>query len=226
VPNLGIILILAAAVASPAPSPTPTDPCGAPHTNLLAALNRPSIGFAACALKPGEGVAEIGYQNNVTSDTHAPQYPQGFLRFGAAPNLELGVFDSGVGAKYEMWHDGERALAADFLYSASTQTLNLDYSMPLGGNFSFASTLGAQSGRFFTLLPSAIVTDQWSPRAQAFIEAFGQTQISSAGGSLFGMDAALQYLLARNLEVDVEVGRTSSDGERLHYAGFGFGVKF
>jgi hypothetical protein len=182
-------------------------------------------------------VAEIGYQNNVGSDTHAPQYPQGFLRFGAARNVELDVFDSGIGAKYEMWHDSKRAFAADFLYTAptgasgftaggSTETLNLDYSMPIRGNFSVASTVGAQSGRFFSLLPSAVVTDQWSPRAQAFIEAFGQTRTSPQGGSLFGMDAAFQYLLARNLEVDVELGRTSSDGARLHYAGFGFGAKF
>jgi hypothetical protein len=255
VPNLGIILILAAAAASPSPSPAPANPCGGAHTNVLAAINRPSVGYSPCAVKPHEQLVEFGYENTTGAGGHAAQYPQGFVRFGIAPRWEFdligpaygaqalhgattsGFFDSGAGAKYEMWHDSERALAMDFLYTAPTgahaftagssvETMNLDYTMPIAGKFGFASTLGAQNGRFFSLLPSAIVTDQWSARAQAFIEAFGQTRVSPDGGSLFGMDAAVQYLLAPNLQIDAEVGRTASQGTQLHYAGFGFGVKF
>jgi hypothetical protein len=242
----------------PSPSPPP-DPCA----GLLAALNRPSVGFAACAVKREQNIDELGYQNTVGGGQHLAAYPQGFLRFGAATNLEVdligpqygtqtvplahqtGAFDSGFGAKYEFWHDDNRALAADVLYTLPTGaqfftagapivTLNIDYSMPISSKFGFASTLGAQSdfataldgvtsGRFFSTLPSVLITDQWNPRAQAFVEAFGQTRLRPDGASLFGMDAAVQYLLTPQLEVDVEAGRTVTPVSRLHYIGFGFG---
>lgn len=261
-----MILIFTAALASPAPSPTPrasADPCGTRHTNLLASLNRPSIGYSACAVKPRDAVAELGYAQASGTQSLAT-YPQGFLRYGAAPNFELdvigpaygvlhtpaarssGYFDSGLGAKYEFWHDGGRAFAADFLYTVPTgasqftaggpvATINLDYSAPLAGNFSIASTLGLQSahaaslaganGGFFSLLPSVVVADQWNPRAQAFIEAYAQTRTRPDGGASFGEDLALQYLLTPQVEVDVEIGRTASDVARSHYAGFGFGLR-
>jgi hypothetical protein len=266
VPNLGIILIFAALAAvgpSPTPSPAP-DVCGSPRNNLLATLNRPSIGFSACAVKPGEGVTELGYQN-APGDPGLVQFPQGFLRFGATNGAELdfigpayamlhaggtrtqGAYDSGIGAKYEWWHDRSRALATDFLYTAPTgaaqftagaptETLNLDYTMPLSGVFSIASTLGMQSSyaaaldgrgaRFFSSLPSLILTDQWNPRAQAFVEGFGQTRTRPDGGALVGLDAAFQYLLAPEVEIDMEAGRTITDVTRQHYVGFGFGVRF
>ena len=251
-----MILIFAALAAgpTPAPSPSPTadDVCGAAHTDLLAALNRPSIGFSACAVKQREGIAELGYSETAGSGGNLATYPQGFLRFGSARDLELDViaggrFDSGFGAKYEFWHDGTHALATDFLYTAPTgaasltaggptQTLNVDYTMPVSSNLSLSSTLGAQSdyasaldgsaGRFFNLLPSAVLSDQWNPRAQAFVEAYRQTRTRPDGGGLFGMDAAFQYLIAPQLEADIEVGRTVTDVNRSHYVGFGFGVRF
>ncbi len=263
-PNLGTILIFAA-LATPSPTPAPVDPCGAPRTNLLAALNRPSVGFSSCSVKAHESVAELGYARSSGEPAQSTTYPQGFLRFGVANGLELdfigpaygeqlsgsarasGFFDSGAGAKYEIWHDGSRALAADFLFTAPTgtaaftagaptETLNADYSFPLSSKFGFATTLGFQSayaaslagprGRFFTLLPSAVVTDQWNPRAQVFLEAFGQTRTRPDGGAQFGMDAAFQYLLTPSIEIDLEAGRSASDIARAHYAGFGFGLRF
>ncbi|HET6896553.1 MAG TPA: transporter [Candidatus Baltobacteraceae bacterium] len=254
--NLGMILIFAASLTvspSPSPSPAPThDPCGGARSNLLAVLDRPSIGFSPCAVKQHETVIEAGYSNAASATAATPTYPQGFLRFGAAPQLEVdliagGRFDSGFGAKYEFWHDASRAFGADFLYTAPTgsasltagaptQTINLDYSTPLAGNFSIAPTLGMQSsyaadlsgrgGRFFSLLPSVVVSDQWNPRAQAYIEAYGQTRTRPDGGAQFGLDVALQYLLAPQLEFDVEAGQTANDVTRSHYAGFGFGVRF
>src|SRR5581483_3613802 len=157
-------------------------------------------------------VAELGYANAAGTGGTLATYPQGFIRFGTTRSLELdaiagGRFDSGFGAKYETWHDGEHALAFDFLYTlptgspaytagAATQTVNLDYAAPLAGNFTLSSTVGVQSGyaaaldgasgRFVSLLPSVAVTDQWSPRAQAFVEAFGQTRTRPDGGALFG----------------------------------------
>lgn len=238
-----MILIFAAALVSPAPSPTP-DLCGGTHTNLLAALDRPSIGYSACAVKPGEFIPEAGWAN--TSGSSA------FLRYGAARNLEVdgivgGSGDSGFGAKYEWWHDGTRALASDFLYTVPTgasaftagapvQTLTLDYTMPLSTVFSLASTLGAQSsyaaaqsgpgGRFISLLPSVALADQWNPRAQAFVEAFAQTRTRPDGGAQFGLDAAFQYMLTPRFEIDLETGRAINDLSRSHYAGFGFGARF
>lgn len=253
-----ILIFAAATAAAPSPSPAP-DPCGAPQSNLLAVLDRPSIGYSPCAVKPREVLAELGYANAVGDAGRLASYPQGFLRFGAARDLELdligpaygvlqnagarnsGFFDSGFGAKYEFWHDETRALAADFLYTAPTgaaeftvgapvEALNVDYSMPLSGNFSVASTLGVvsgyASGRFLAAAPSVVLADQWNPRAQAFVEAFGQTRTRIQGGSLFGLDVALQYLLAPGLELDVEAGRTASDAGRAHYVGFGFGSRF
>lgn len=251
VSNLGIILIFAATIASPTPSPTP-DACGGTHTSLLAALNRPSIGFSACAVKTGETIVEAGYANAAAENGLIATYPQGFVRFGASNGWEVdaiagGRFDSGLGAKYEFWHDGSRALATDFLYTAPTggkaftaggptETLNLDYSMPLSSRFGLASTLGAQSdyaasldggsARFFSMLPSVVLSDQWNPRAQAFIEAFGQTRTRPDGGAQLGWDAALQYLLVPQLEIDAEIGHTANDVTRSHYVGFGFGARF
>jgi hypothetical protein len=248
VPHLGLVILLAATLASPSPSPAPAsapaDTCGAPRSNLLALLNRPSIGYSPCTAKPGERVAEIGYANSAGDGGTLASYPQGFFRFGAASNLEVdaiagGTADSGFGVKYEWWHDGSHALATDFLYTAPTgsaaqtagaptQTLNLDYAWPLRGNFSAAATMGLQENgaRFASLLPSAVVAYQWSPRAQAFVEAYGQTRVSTQGGSLFGMDASLQYLLTPDIEIDVESARTISNGTRAHSIGFGFGIRF
>lgn len=249
-----MILIFAAAMTapSPTPSPAPADACGAPQTNLLTAMDRPSVGYSACAVKSGEAIVEAGYANASGSGSNVAAYPQGLLRVGTAPGLELdlfenGRFDSGFGTKYEFWHDGGRAFAADFLYTVPTgsaaftagapiETLNLDYSAPLSKVFGAAATVGVQSSyapslsgissRFISVLPSVVVTDQWNPRAQAFIEAFAQTRTRPDGGALFGLDAAVQYLLTPQFELDVETGRTITDSARSHYVGIGFGARF
>jgi hypothetical protein len=76
------------------------------------------------------------------------------------------------------------------------------------------------------VLPSVVISDQWNPRAQAYIEAYGQTRTRPDGGAQFGVDVALQYLIAPQLEADVEAGQTANDVARSHYAGFGFGLRF
>lgn len=238
-----MVLIFAAALASPSPSPAPSaappaDVCGGAKSNLLAVMDRPSIGYSPCAVKPREFLGEAGWLNTSGSS--------GFLRYGVAPHVEVdgiagGAADSGFGLKYEWWHDGSRALATDFLYTAPTgnaaftvgaptETLNLDYTAPVSGNFSFATTLGAVSAyngaRFFSWAPSLVLSDQWNPRAQAFIEAFAQSRTRPGGGSQLGLDAALQYLITSDIELDVETGRTIDDVSRSHFIGFGFGARF
>lgn len=266
--NLGIFLILAVVAGTPAPSssPAPSPPAQAadPCAGLLAVLNRPSIGYSPCAVKPGHSVSELGYSNSSTDGSGTVTVPNAFVRLGLSPKLELdaiapgyarqrtgpgetsGLLDSGFGAKYEWWHDGSRAFATDFLYTVPsgsaaftagrpTETLNFDYTMPMSSLFSLSATLGVQStyapalsgnsARFVGFLPSLLITDQWNPRAQAYIEAYGQTRTRPDGGGLFGVDAAIQYLATPALEVDLEGGRTATDARREHYVGFGFGVR-
>lgn len=142
---------------------------------MLAALNRPTIGFSACAVKAHESVWELGYNAVRQSDgTRGGVYPQGFIRFGAARGLELdfigpnylvqevggnitrGFADSGAGAKYEFFHDDSDVLAFDLLYlvpsgapaftaGAPIATLNFDYGRSLSPAAGFATTIGVQS---------------------------------------------------------------------------------
>lgn len=243
--NLGAVLILTAiatAPASPSPPP-PADPCGGAHTALLSALNRPTIGFSPCAVKPRDAVFEAGYANQAGGQPLA-LYPQGFLRYGVAPNLEIdalvpsGKFDSGFGFKYELAHDAVSALGVDFLYAVPTgdagftaglpgQTLNLDYSRAIGSRFGFGATAGiAHTGGLTTVLPSVVFSNQFNSRTQLYAEAYGSTKLRLDGGSLFGLDGGVQYLLSPQFEIDAEAGRTQTDLAASHYLGFGFGVRF
>jgi hypothetical protein len=232
---------------------------------MLATLNRPTIGFSACAVKPHESVWELGYNAVRQADgTRSGVYPQGFIRFGAAPGLELdaigpnyitqnsggmitaGFADSGAGAKYEFFHDGSNVIAFDFLYTvpsgapaftagAPIATLNFDYGRSLSPNAGFATTIGVQSSfaatpngassRFASFVPSVAFTIQSNPRTQFYAEAFGQTKIRPDGGTLFGLDGGVQYLLAPNFEIDGEFGETVTDLVRARYFGAGIGLR-
>lgn len=258
--NFGMVLIFAAALAvpSPAPMPTPTpaatpgDPCGGAHTALLSALNRPTIGFSPCAVKPRETVVEAGYANQ-SGGQAMTIYPQGFIRLGAAPNLELdiagpnGKFDSGFGLKYELGHDSQHAYAIDALYTlptgsaqytsgAPSEQLNFDYSAPLTPGMGFGATVGVANSaaqaldghvaRTTTLLPSAVVTTLLNDRTQLYLEGYGSTRLRPDGGSLLGLDGGVQYLISPQFEIDAELGRTITDIAVSHYAGIGIGVRF
>jgi hypothetical protein len=241
--NSGIILILAA-VTTPAPSPTPAaaDPCGATHTALLSAINRPTIGFSACAVKLHDIVVEAGYANQSGGQPEAV-YPQGFIRYGAAPNLELdiagpsGNFDSGFGAKYEFWHNDVAAFGADFLYTMPTgsaaftngvpvEALNLDYGTAISSRFGAGTTIGiSRNGAQMALLPSVVVTNAFNDRTQLYAEAYGSAPLGSGSGGFFGLNGGVQYLLSPQLEIDAEMGRVVNNVNASHYIGFGFGVR-
>lgn len=261
-----LIVVLAAATAAPSPSPQP-DPCGGAKTNMLAALNRPTVGFSACAVKQLESVWELGYNNQPQSDgSRIALYPQGFIRFGAGRGLEFdvigpgyavtrqpggatqrGFLDTGVGAKYEFFQDAATVAAVDLLYvlptgapaftvGAPIATFNFDYGRSLSPVSGFATTVGVQSSyaqdlsgrgaRFVSFVPSVALTTQTNPRTQFYAEAFGQTRIRPDGGTLFGLDGGIQYLLAPQLEIDVELGQTTTDLIRGHYLGVGLGLRF
>lgn len=128
---------------SVAPAPdAPSDPCGGPGL-LLATLNRPTIGYSACALPKGAIVLENGYQIQTQSGPSAAvlaTFPQGFQRVGLANHLELdligpafnrsrvggtiatGYSDLGLGFKYELPQKGRFTYALDGLFQAATGT--------------------------------------------------------------------------------------------------------
>ncbi len=125
----------AQAATAPASAPTP-DPCA----GLLNELNRPTVGYSACAVERGTAVLELGYQHetlgappNTASQT---QLVQGFLRFGVAQRFELdvvgpnidvqrgspgnadGFSDWGLGFKYELPPAARWQVGLDGLYTS------------------------------------------------------------------------------------------------------------
>ncbi|PZR58460.1 MAG: hypothetical protein DLM50_02965 [Candidatus Meridianibacter frigidus] len=266
---LSLSWTIARADSSPAPTPTPTeqpDPCG--ETDLLATLNRPTVGFSACAVKPHTLLAEAGYAVEInTGSTPAinTTYPQTFSRFGFRKNLELDVLgpafdqtssggtttsgssDSGVGIKYEFYHDDKNVAALDGLVTFPTgsgaytaggpgETINLDASHAItdhlgaGVTIGFASlagtTLAGEQRRFWTVLPSAVLTYNWASRYQTYFEYYAQTRLRPDGGQRHAIDGGLQFLATPSLEIDFEAGHTQTDFAQSHYYGFGLGVKF
>lgn len=137
--------------AAPSPAASPkaaiasaqtNDPC-AGTGRLLATLNRPTVGYSACAIPKGAIVLEEGYQNQAQSGPSTSvtaTFPQGFQRVGVAQRLELdfigpaynrqrvgttlssGYNDFGLGFKYELPQSGKFTYAFDGLFQASTGT--------------------------------------------------------------------------------------------------------
>jgi hypothetical protein len=251
VPLFGVAAVASiVAQASPSPSPAP-DACAADgHTSLLAALNRPTIGFSTCAVKRHDVLVELGYANQ-SGDAPQVTVPQGFLRFGLGENLEADVIgpalqfnrggrsgwlDSGAGMKWQYVSSSGNSAALDVLYTVPSgsaaftsgrpvETLNFDYSRSLSNRFAIGTTMGFAQSHLFSLLPSLVITDQYNDRAQVYAEAYGQIATRPGGAALFGLDGGVQYLLCPQLEVDVEAGRTITSLSRNHYYGFGLGVR-
>jgi len=239
-----ILATLAAAVQSRAaePTPPPPDPCGQARTDLLAAIDRPTVGFSPCAVKPKDVLAEFGYANQTGSGDPVPFYPQGLIRFGVAPNLEAdliapsGHFDSGIGMKYEFSHTAAMAQAVDLLYTApngspertngtAVETVNYDVGVSFPQNWSGGITLGYQMGSTTALLPSAAVVKQFSPKLQVYVEGYGATRTRPGAGWRVGYDGGIQRLLSESVELDVEAGHTTTDLDHSNYVGLGFGVR-
>jgi len=146
---------------------------------LLATLNRPTIGYSACAVASGTTVTEIGYQNQVTgtgaSAQILTQYPQTFIRFGLRPRFEFdiigpnearqrmlqpnglvavsnGAYDSGIGAKYELPPSARYTIGFDGLYTTPNGSLALTAgNATLTGNLDVAYALDASTGIGTTL---------------------------------------------------------------------------
>ncbi len=149
-----------------------------------------------------------------------------------------GFADSGLGAKWEFAQNVSNSAAIDFLYTAPTgalaftagtptQTLNLDYGTSISSRFGVAATAGVLHMQdLVTLLPSVVVTDQYRTGEQLYAEAYGQEMLRPHGGSLFGLDGGVQYVLSPQVVMDLEAGRTVAGQARSHYYGFGLGHSF
>jgi hypothetical protein len=98
--------------------------------------------------------------------------------------------------------------------------------------FSIQSILGFSSdtdsftdggARFNSFNPQ--VTFTWQPKEvlQIYTEVFGQTKTSGTNGPGFSMDVGMLYLLAENIEIDLEYGFRLSGylGNVQRYVGFG-----
>ncbi len=149
---LAATLAAAKPTATPAPRATPAataDPCGGP-TRLLATLNRPTVGYSACAVAPGTIVLEEGYQSQINGtnehgSSYLDEYPQSFIRYGVAPRFEFdligpyynrvaapdgaggltrtqGYSDGGLGVKYEFAPHGKTTIGIDGLYTTPNGT--------------------------------------------------------------------------------------------------------
>jgi hypothetical protein len=265
---------LRAQQASATPSPQPSDPCGGP-SRLLATANRPTIGFSTCAVKRDTVVFEDGYQNEVrgtaTNGAVESQVPQNFLRLGVATRFEFdvigpnyaavrsysptgsestigGVYDSGLGFKYELQPLGRWSIAFDGLYTgpngspsltAETATLtgNLDASYSLSPAMSAGTTIAVASTgsvwhgtlyRYGVTTPSFVLTAQIPDYYQFYAEYVLVSKIGAMQGGRAFSDAGVQKLLGQRTEVDVEYGHafTGISNERFSYVGAGLVLQF
>ncbi len=170
---LALIATALLTASSPSPAPTP-DPCGG-EARLLATLNRPTVGFSACAVAAHTVVFEEGYQREAEgSGETLEQYPQSFTRIGVAPRLELdvigpaqnrtttnangaaGLQDNGIGLKYELAPESGCVFGFDGLYTTPngseaftaggyTATANADIACSLTNSFSIGTTQAFES---------------------------------------------------------------------------------
>ncbi|MHB8886656.1 MAG: hypothetical protein ACYC5H_16560, partial [Methylovirgula sp.] len=110
------------------------DPC----VGLLAVLDRPTIADSPCVAKPGQAIAEMGFQTGPIEGSdirYLSFFPQAELRYGLPNNWEIKLFppnyliaaqrgfaggntisgfgDTAFGAKYEFGYFGGFIFAAD-----------------------------------------------------------------------------------------------------------------
>ena len=165
----------------PAASATPAaeranDPCDG-SDQLLATIDRPTIGFSVCAVPRGAVVLEEGFQESARGG-FAPSvtsvYPEGFERIGVADRFEIDVIgpnfnrmragstlttgysDLGLGFKLELPPRTRFTYAFDGLVTAATGTGGFGYGGPSETlNADVAYTLSPAMGVATTLAGSS-----------------------------------------------------------------------
>jgi hypothetical protein len=88
------------------------------------------------------------------------------------------------------------------------------------------SNLGG--GRYTSFNPDGVVTWEFLPPWQFYVEVYGATHTAVGEGSGYDADGGIQILLSRNMEIDFEAGTRLSGnlGGYSHYVGAGFGLEF
>ncbi|MHB8178391.1 MAG: transporter [Vulcanimicrobiaceae bacterium] len=204
-----------AAVRPPTHAPPTPAPCGTKHTNLLAALDRPTIGYATCAVRPGDIVGEFGYDNTISTGSRYAfaTYPQGFIRYGVARRFEVdfigpaygvrhlangsiqrGFFDSGLGFKLQSRPVGRALFAIDGLLTFPTGASAFTIGAPtetvnLDASYALSNTTGIAETLGFTSASgtrlSSTHVDASVARYTAFLPSAVITQLLGARTQLY-----------------------------------------
>ncbi|CDZ76477.1 hypothetical protein BN59_00746 [Legionella massiliensis] len=163
-----------------------------------------------------------------------------------APSSGLGP--TGIGYKHILHYTEKWLLTFDTLVTPPSGSVNYG-SQGLGGivnaiyNYNFSDSLSftCQLGyssqteselsgghRFASLNPDAFLTWSLSDKLQLFGEVYGQSKTGVGQGSGYATQFGLVYLLAKNMTVDVEVGKRLSGliGNFENYLGAGMAVQF
>lgn len=216
-------------------------------------------------------VFELGYQNEVQGTPHQgtveSQWPQAFTRIGVAPRFEFdligpnydatrsyaprtiasdqyGVFDSGLGFKYEFPPSGKWTVAVDGLYTApngsrsltagsASYTGNFDASYSLSSATSIGTTIAVGSagrlvdGRragYGVTQPSLVMTTQIPNLYQFYAEYVLVSKIAPDEGARAFTDFGVQKLLGTRTEVDLEYGHAFTGVPALKFDYIGSGL--
>jgi hypothetical protein len=190
-------------------------------------------------------IIRFGIADRIELDLIPPNYS--VVRAAGTPATN-GFGDSGLGAKFEFLPSTRGGFAIDTLLTFPTgsggfsnggtsATLNLDASYSLGPIFGFATTVGFSStaganasgttARYFTLLPSAVITAQLPGKAQLYAELAHNSHVAPGAASRTILNGGIQKQFGKSVELDLEFGQTLNNAgmPRYHYIGFGLGIE-
>jgi hypothetical protein len=209
---------------------------------------------AGVATTIGQGFQRVGITDRVELDLIAPTFNRassgGTLATGYS-DLGLGFkAELPQGGRFTYGIDGLLTAATGtggFSMGGPSQTINFNIAYAASPAIGFGTTLAFTSAagnlttkstvlgaattsrieRYGFAMPSLVVTAQIPNAYQFYIELVGQTKLGPAQGGRIVTDFGVQKLLGQYLELDTEYGNsfTAVGGSRIHYIGFGAGVR-
>ncbi|HEX4963406.1 MAG TPA: transporter, partial [Thermoanaerobaculia bacterium] len=122
---------------------------------------------------------------------------------------------------------GSRALTSDVWQPRATFALHWD----LPADWSLESNLGYSyaadgSQRFDQFFASASAGFQLNEKVGGFLEGYGFTKESADGSTTHYLDAGLTYLVSKDLQLDVRVGKGLESPHPNWFTGFGAGIRW
>ncbi|MFI4956605.1 MAG: transporter [Gammaproteobacteria bacterium] len=128
---------------------------------------------------------------------------------------------------------GSDAVGSDGLGFAANGIINYSFTdifsvaMMLGYTTETTST-NSGGDRYSSVNPDVVFTAQTSQDLQFYAEFYGQSKTAPDGSFGFNADAGVQYLVGKNIEVDLEYGQRLSGqlGGFAQYIGTGAGLRF